>query len=102
MAGVSLHDLIKKDKEQHKTDRGNKVPLRNIQKFNNKKFPPRKFQDNQERPQNTNRAEDEQRPFKSKFIKKQFEGNRSTFREDREQRGEKYNRPPRQERQERS
>ena len=97
MADVSLDDLIKKDKEQYKANKANKVTIKDIKKFNNKKFPPRKFQDNQDRPHNTNRAEEDQRPFKSKFIKKQFEGNHTTFREDREQRGQKFSRPPRQE-----
>lgn len=99
MADVSLDDLIKKDREQHKAIRGNKVLISPMQKFNNKKFPPRKFQDPQDRPQNSTRQQEDQRPFKNKIIKKQFEGSRSNFREDREQ-GEKFNRPPRPERQE--
>lgn len=56
MADISLDDLIKKDRDQYKANKGNKVIFKDIKKFNNKKFPPRKFQDNQDRPQNPNHA----------------------------------------------
>jgi hypothetical protein len=47
MADVSLDDLIKKDREQHKVNRANKVHPPLLKKPLQKKFPPgKKFQGN--------------------------------------------------------
>lgn len=100
MADVSLDDLIKKDREQHKANR-NKVPLSPLQKLQHKKFPPgKKFNQNQDR-QGNNKDEQDNRPFKKKFIKKQHDDNRNQQREQREPREPKQdkfkNRPPKSE-----
>lgn len=105
MADVSLDDLIKKDKEQYKANK--KVSLHLAQKFTQKKFQPgKKFHgnNNQDR-QNSNNKDQEQdnRPFKKKFIKKQFDDNRNQHRDNREERQEKFKpKPPKQEKNEES
>lgn len=101
MADVSLDDLIKKDKQQHKANK--KVSPFIVQKFNQKKFQGgKKFHgnNNQDR-QNSNNKDQEQdnRPFKKKFIKKQHDDNRNQPRDKREERPEKFKpKPPKQER----
>lgn len=97
MADVSLDDLIKKDKEQAKANRFNKVHTLFIQKNIPKKFPPgKKFQgnNNQDRQNNNQDQEQDNRPFKKKFIKKQYEDNRPQPRNDRDQRQENFKNKP--------
>lgn len=98
MADVSLDDLIKKDRDQAKAGKVNKVIPLPIQKPQPKKFPPgKKFQgnNNQDRQNNQKDQEQDNRPFKKKFIKKQYEDNRNQPRNDREQRQENFkNKPP--------
>ena len=97
MADVSLEDLIKKDREQAKANRVNKVLPPIMQKPHQKKFPPgKKFQgnNNQDRQNNQKDQEQDNRPFKKKFIKKQHEDNRNQPRGDRDQRQENFKNKP--------
>jgi hypothetical protein len=105
MADFSLDDLIKKDKEQHKANRAPKVHHFPTQKAGQNKLAQRKkFQGGNDRDQAKpihQRQQDDPRPFKKKFIKKNFDDNRNQPREVREQRPDKFkNRPPKQEKEE--
>lgn len=80
MADVSLDDLIKKDKEKFKQNKTAKVVLQSIQKpnkFEHKNKGPRQNVQQEDRSNSRPpKAQGEGKPFKKKFIKKEFPGNK--------------------------